>query len=655
MILIYSFLSLVDYIIYSLAASMLRLIVDIANVEFFEADKITAITSRIYVVIGVVMLFKLIISGVQYLINPDVFDDKEKGLSGLLTRSIISLALLVLVPILFRVAISVQKPIIEALPNFVFGTEKRVDFGNDSVGREISFQVLSAFVSVREGHENQIASTEKISDLPSFHSNIMAGCPAVSLFGLFGSYDSCHYDYKIIISTAAGAFLCYVLLTMILDVAIRTIKFTIIQILAPVPIIGYVFSKDKLNQFIKMAVKVYLDLFIRMAIIYFIVFTIKNLFDRNIIASMADGDAFRTILVSIALIFGLLMFAQKAPKFITDLLGLKDVTSDEMSDMFKPAWQRVGGFSAAGAAIGAYRNAKDFGDQHKWRRAFTAGAHATGVRLRDIASGKSLEESYKTAKDAASARTLRNLEYANRYPNVRERQRQVWQEKWDKYTGVTTGGKKASGTIAAANTLLEGRSHSWNRAEAKVLEAPGKYSRKTTITLSGAKAGTTLSIGVSEMLTRMKELEGNPSLATYDNEYQDLVNNRQKILDTAKQEFIERSFSDLSGDGQQRNVFAEDVFKFLRSGGDPKIIGGALTQTFPKKDADGNVILDAYGNPETVTFNLKEIANKVAAGETLDEYEARAVAEYIATKMNNEGGRMRVQATQTQTTEPKSS
>ncbi len=359
MVIIYGFLSFVDYIIYSCAAAMFRIIMDIANVQFFTDSQITDVTHRVYVIVGVLMLFKLVISAVQYMINPDMLEDKDKGFSGFLVRTAVSLALIVIIPPLFSLAFQLQKPIVESIPNIIFGTGERVDFKDDTTGNNIAFQVLEAFVPVREGHESKIPSTERIHDIASFQKNVMSGCPAISLFGIFGSYDSCNYNYIIIISTAAGIFMCYVLFVMIMDVAIRSIKFSIIQILAPIPISSYVFNKEKLGKFAKMAVSVYLDLFIRMIVIYFIVFAIEKITSSGILKEIGGSDLFRTIIANVAIIIGLLMFAKNAPKFITDLLGLENVTSDDMKSMFTRAGGLFGATVGAGKSfISARSNAR---------------------------------------------------------------------------------------------------------------------------------------------------------------------------------------------------------------------------------------------------------------------------------------------------------
>ena len=363
MVVIYHLLAIIDVFVYGLASSMFRVIYDLATTSFFTVEQISDIANRIYIVVGVLMLFKLVVSAIQYMINPDTFDDKEKGLVGILKKTAISIALIVLVPSIFKFMIELQGPIVKTIPSIILGSNASEKTDDESIGFDISFRILSSFVRAREGKGGSVGDSGTIHDLWSFQEHVTDGCPPVSLFGLI-STDNCQYDYMIIISTLAGGFLCYVLLSMILDIAIRTIKFGIIQILAPIPISSYVLSKDKLNKFVKTASTVYFDLFIRMGIVYFIIFAIKAMFIENGGLGILNvngggiantGDWFRNVIVNVALIFGLLMFAKNAPKFISELLGLPDVGAGDMADMFKPAWQRSGG--AAGALLNPTANA----------------------------------------------------------------------------------------------------------------------------------------------------------------------------------------------------------------------------------------------------------------------------------------------------------
>ena len=366
MSLIYSLFGLLDYAVYSIAAVLVRVIKLISTAEIFNSVQITNIVNKVYVIVGVLMLFKLVISAIQYMVNPDSFDDKEKGLAGILKKTIISIALIVLTPAIFDFARDLQEPIIAALPEIILsnddGNSNESKINEENVGNKVAFEVLKSFVSIKteDKNGNKVNYTDNIgfsndndnnndnnNKFDNFRKHIADGC------SFFDDGSKCYYNYMIIISTLCGGFLVYVLLSLVLDVAIRTIKFEIIRILAPIPISSYIYKKDSLNKFVKTASQVYADLFIRMAIIYFIIFAIQSIFNSDIFKANYGDDWFMSLVVRVSLIFGLLMFAKNAPKFLSELLGLPDIGAGDFKDMFTPAWQRAGGFGAVGGMITA--------------------------------------------------------------------------------------------------------------------------------------------------------------------------------------------------------------------------------------------------------------------------------------------------------------
>ena len=374
----YKLLALIDYLVYSLASTMINVIIDIAGREIFDPTKINEIATRIYIVVGVLMLFKLVISAIQFMINPDVFDDKEKGLVGILRKTAISIGLIVLVPAIFNFLMAIQTTVVETIPNVVFGSTAEKAAAEKSADN-MSFTVLSSFIKPNKDKGGTVGENGEIHDLESFRDKAAEGCGG----GIVGDVNNCKYNYMIILSTLAGGFLCYVLLSMTLDVAIRLIKFSLIRILAPIPISSYVLNKDSLNKFVKTASSVYFDLFIRLAIIYFIIFAVKQVIDAKLIESIAGSDNwFRTAVANIAIIGGLFMFAKTAPKFISELLGLPDIGAGDMKDMFKPAWQRSGIF---GAATAGFRTAvSNYATQRE--RALGKGEGPVASRLRGALS-----------------------------------------------------------------------------------------------------------------------------------------------------------------------------------------------------------------------------------------------------------------------------
>lgn len=444
---IYGLFSWLDYGIYSMVKYIVRLIILVANYDFFSEGEITKLADRVYVVLGVLMLFKIVISAVQYMVNPDTFDDKDKGMAGILKKTVICMALLVVIRPIFSFAINIQQTVVQTIPGIVMGNDgnsfsiKSSGAGNklDEIGDLVAGTTIKAFVSVKKDDNGNPKTVDKMTtSLDSFANNIMDGCDKGGAISKYFNHSQCNYDYMWGISTAAGLFLLYVLISMTLDVGIRTIKLGIIQILAPIPISSYMVSKDNFNKFVKTSVKVYLDLFIRLIVIYFIIFFIRVIVTSigdlnsglNINGYQADGKD--TLFIRLIIICALFMFAKNAPKFISDLLGLDSGGFSDMADMFKPAWQRSGllgagaGILGAGAAnIGnkiAQAPGNSFGTKLKnalknpttWTSA-VAGASSAGLHgLISAAKGKNAKEVIQAgAGRAIKARQNRELDKLN--------------------------------------------------------------------------------------------------------------------------------------------------------------------------------------------------------------------------------------------------
>lgn len=348
----YMLFSFIDWAIYSLVSLILRLIIIIAHYNFFTKNIIGDFEKNVFIILSVLMLFKIVISAIQYLVNPDTFDDKDRGMAGILKKLVICVGLLVLIRPIFDYAMEIQSVVLDAIPKVIFGTD--VDINEvGQMGENISLQTLQAFYSVQDG--KNVNSKNEINSLSSFRANIDDGC------SLFGGISKCTYSYTFILSTAAGVYMVFLLLSMGLDIAIRTIKMGIIRILAPIPISHYITSKDSLSKFGKLAVNVYVDLFIRLGIIYFVIY-----FVQKVLESMKDGWAVKIgnsnvavagielAFIKIIIIFALIIFAQKAPKFITDVLGIEGA-GEGVADMFKRAGGLFGTTLGTGRALYAAR------------------------------------------------------------------------------------------------------------------------------------------------------------------------------------------------------------------------------------------------------------------------------------------------------------
>ena len=98
--LIRSFASAVNIGIYTLLSFMYEIFFNVSGVQLFENETIKNFYGRIQLIIGVFMIFKLAVSILQGIMDPEKFAGPKEGFGSIITRVIISLALLtVLVPI----------------------------------------------------------------------------------------------------------------------------------------------------------------------------------------------------------------------------------------------------------------------------------------------------------------------------------------------------------------------------------------------------------------------------------------------------------------------------------------------------------------------------------------------------------------------------
>lgn len=417
--------------LYDLVASLIALIFAIASTDIFKEEMINEITSRVYIVLAVFMLFRITISCIQFLISPDKMDDKEAGFGAIVKRTAISVALLALVPTIFAFAKDAQNYIISEIPTIILGKNSTGDYdlskfkGQEGLAYEIGYNTFISFLEYKSGegcNDGSVAGLNGvtkeqaqnsganviITDLESAHEwrFYLAGeksaskednknCKMPDKKGALKGTSK--FKFNTILALLGGLFLVYCLVCMVIDVGIRCLKWAVLQIVAPIPIATYIdpkTSKKSFDAWKKNCFDVYCSLFINLIIIYLILWVFqKALLNSTFFESDPEMGAYG-VLVKVTLIIALFFFAKKAPKFLCDILGIK-----EGSGSFKEMFGRVGGTAPLGIGLagisafrGNYRNqnhGKNFtGDTVGQRlKHGLASKDAWGNRLKGIASG----------------------------------------------------------------------------------------------------------------------------------------------------------------------------------------------------------------------------------------------------------------------------
>lgn len=365
----------IDKIVFNFISSVYDLLISIARTTVLSQADIMAMADRIYKLLAIFMVFKVTFSLIMYVVNPDDFSDKSKGVTKLGTNIVISLALLVLTPYLFNYAYQFQTIILEdnSLAALVFGENGNTSGGSNnssdflnSAGDFMAYTTMTPFftpnVSIKQLTECTSLGDDCFTGMSNLinetnftktqFKNYQAGVENENLGLMFrqelaiattDDNEVFVMNYKYLFSTIIGVVIILLLITFCLDIAVRSIKLAFLQLVAPIPIISYVdpkSGKDGLfKKWYQMCFKTYLSLFIRLIALYFALFIISRL-DK--MSDIIDGSYITNAFIKIFIIVGALMFAKQLPK-ILEGLGIKLDGGFQLNPLRKIEKEALGG------------------------------------------------------------------------------------------------------------------------------------------------------------------------------------------------------------------------------------------------------------------------------------------------------------------------
>lgn len=387
-----------DIIVYGAIEIIYNLFMEIAQTNIFSSRINEKFGMRIYALLGIIMLFKLSFSLINYMINPSQMNDKSKGGGKLVTNILIVLLLIVTTPLLFEAAFDLQHIILSenTVGKIILGTggSEGLNVGaQERAGRIMSFDVFLAFykpdstiidcqedylvkddfnrISLTEACRNALNGIDesigagKAYDKAVKNSSIKILTESKLLHLTKPGSDTFVFDYNAVLSTIAGGFVAWIMLIFCIDIAVRSVKLGFYQLIAPIPIISYIdpdSSKNGLFQkWLKNTASTFLDVFIRLAAIYFVIFIISNL-DQMEVWKDDTMQRQTDLLVRVFVILGALLFAKQLPQLIQELTGIKLDGGFSLNPVKKMGnIPLVGGLAAAGltmagaGAIGGFK------------------------------------------------------------------------------------------------------------------------------------------------------------------------------------------------------------------------------------------------------------------------------------------------------------
>lgn len=334
----------IDKVIYSFVDYVYQIFIIIGSGQIFTTSDIQDIIDKINVIIGIVMLFIVSFNLLKALSNPDNLTKGDKSTTKLVSNILIVIIMLVLTPAAFRLAYQVQNTITQnnIIGRIILGTKSTsttTDIGNNvnliNAGRNMAIDTFSAFFSSSNSNESYSVDSCGGKDAPSSTTfeGIVTASKQNETFCYFSQLsddaaeDNSTLEYTPIISTIAGFFLLYIMISFCIDLGVRAVKLGFYQIIAPIPILSRIVpgKKDIYDKWFKATITTFLEVFIKLSIIYFAVFLIQKvptIFD-NIMKNYQGANTSLGVksFGKVFLILGILLFAKQAPKLIGDMFG----------------------------------------------------------------------------------------------------------------------------------------------------------------------------------------------------------------------------------------------------------------------------------------------------------------------------------------------
>lgn len=322
-----------DSIVYSLVQLLFNIFFAVSETTINDTI-VYEIFNRVGLIIGVFMLFVIGFNLITYIINPDMISDKKRGTGNLIFRIIISVVLLASVNSLFTFARRFEVAVVNSnfIGKVITGNDSSFSqsIDNGSIGNFFSAEVFFSFLSCKSSDCQGEMSVYSIENLKKFVSTADSFWILPNYVNLQDTGKNYLYEYKTIWSTITGILMIYILCNYVLSIGVRVIQLAYLQLIAPIPILFNILpnGEDKLKKWGKQAFTTYLDLFLRLIIIYLVLFFMTNVFSTDSLFIYSDKATDFMTMVKIVIMLGLMMFAKKAPELIKELFPSSTATGD---------------------------------------------------------------------------------------------------------------------------------------------------------------------------------------------------------------------------------------------------------------------------------------------------------------------------------------
>lgn len=393
------------------------------NGTMFNESVINELMKNVYVFVGIIMFFRLMMVIIKYLMNPDLVGDAKIGANSLIKRVIVGTCGILFLPTIFSLSLRLQSAILNdnliqqiIVPHSMLSNlEEKVEKG----GKYIGTYVLAGFLVPNADASDYDVMQYKVGLEQGDLSNV-----DINDGGFLT--QKFKYDYSFFISTLALAYVLYLILKYCIDIAVRWFKLLLYRIMSPIAMIEYMIngSQDGVyKNWLSATLSTYFMLFVRIMAIWFVIFVISLMGGGEGTADYAgsllqSNDYFLRAIIVIAL----LGFMMDLPKLVGQMFGLDLEQESSASGLMKQVGgmlkgAAIGGLAVGGAAAGSLIGAA--GSLSNARRSAAAETRAKEKNGEwDNLSGAEKRDAMREDRRSNLKNNLGNLNYGGMFRNA---------------------------------------------------------------------------------------------------------------------------------------------------------------------------------------------------------------------------------------------
>lgn len=462
--LIYFLMLTIDSIVFwfiKLISQVFFLVVDTNMEGQAITAKMNELMDRIYIILGVGMLFFVAYKIICLMTDPDkISNDGADSMQGIVKNVVLSVIMLSLIPTAFNYLMQFQSRVVSTnvIGSIILGTSNNSSDDNNvrKAGAKVALSIYSSFYYPVDENGKIYTYYDcggRYPEAPNTPSGVPDICETyvkkyddamnsegIKEFIVDEELNQALVDGEMehiaIIPVLAGAYAIWLYLVFTLDVATRAIKLIFYRLIAPIPVmmritkpVGGAFTK-----WINDVIKTYISLFIRLIIINFSLFTINLIVSLDLselFPSSNSATGLAVLLAKVAVLLGILQFAKDAPKMVEELFGVEHIDTSvagmknrlNENEYAKRAAVAGGALGLGGARAGwnaiqgrFNKNSKQYAERQKRkqernayndrRRQYREGLSSAGRVADSVAHGVSTAFGAVGAAGRAAARTV---------------------------------------------------------------------------------------------------------------------------------------------------------------------------------------------------------------------------------------------------------